>query len=97
MIEGDAKECFDALFVPGLQPSWVISNFVCDILAFSRAFCSISFVWVRKACNSATHCAAKLAFRTHCFMSFLTDSPPMELLQACKADFPRFSDLFLLE
>ena len=44
MIEGDSKECFDALSDPGLQPSWVISNFVCDILAFSRAFCSVSFV-----------------------------------------------------
>ena len=94
MIEGDAKECFNALSNPGLQPSWVISNFVCEILAFSRAFCSISFVRVRKACNSAAHCAAKLAFRTHCFMSFLTDSLPVELLQACKADFPHFSNLF---
>ena len=93
MIEGDAKECFDALFDPGHQPSWVISNFVCDILPFSRAFCYVSFVWVRRACNSAAHCAAKLALRTHCFMSFLTDSLPAELLQACNADFPCFSDL----
>ena len=97
MIEGDAKECFDALSDLGLQPSLVISNFVCDILAFSRDFCYVSFVWVRRACNSAAHCVAKLALRTHCFMSFLTDSLPVELLQACKADFPRFSDLFLLE
>ena len=94
MIEGDAKECFDALSDPSLHPSWVISNFVCDILAFSRAFCSVSFVWVRRVCNSAAHCAAKLSLRTHCFMSFLTDSLPVELLQACKADFPHFSNLF---
>ena len=94
MIEGDVKECFDALSDPGLQLSWVISNFVCGILAFSRAFCSVSFVWVRRACNSAAHCAAKLALRTHCIMSFFTDGLPVELFQACKADFPRISDLF---
>ena len=95
VIEGDAKECFDALSDPGLQPSWVISNFVCYILALSRAFCTVSFVWVRRVCNSAAHCAAKLSLRTHCFMSFLTDSLPVELLEVCKADFPHCSDLFL--
>ncbi|KAL0000626.1 hypothetical protein SO802_014407 [Lithocarpus litseifolius] len=78
VIEGDAKECFDALS-DRLQPSWVISNFVCDILALSKAFCTVSFVWVRRVCNSAAHSAAKLALRTHCFMFFLTDSLPVEL------------------
>ena len=50
VIEGDVKDCFDALSVQGLQPNWVISNFVCDILALSRAFFSVSFVWVRRVC-----------------------------------------------
>ena len=60
----------------------------------SRAFCTVSFVWVRRVCNSAAHSAAKLALRTQCFMSFLTDSLPVELLEVCKADFPLCSDLF---
>ena len=78
----------DALLVQGLQPNWVISNFVCDILALSKAFFSVSFVWVRRACNSAAHNATKLALRTPCFMFFLKDSLPLELLEVCKADFP---------
>ena len=88
MFEGDAKDCFDALSVQGFQPNWVISNFVCDILALSRAFFSVSFVWVTRVCNSAAHYAAKIALRTPCSMFFLKDSLPLELLEVCKADFP---------
>ena len=88
VIKGDAKECFDALSDHGVQPSWIISNFVCDILALSKAFCSVSFVWVRRVCNSAAHYATKLALRTPCFMFFLKDSLPVELLEVCKADLP---------
>ena len=94
MFEGDAKDCFDALSVQGLQPNWVISNFVCDILALSRAFFSVYFVWVRRVCNSAAHYAAKIALRTPCSMFFLKDSLPLELLEVCKADFPPCSALF---
>ena len=65
----------------------LVTLFVIFLLQVGPFF-SVSFVWVRRVCNSAAHYAAKIALRTPCSMFFLKDSLPLELLEVCKADFP---------
>jgi ribonuclease HI len=47
VVEGDAKDCFDALNDDPSNVKWTIDGIIYNILTFRNLFLSCNFVWVR--------------------------------------------------
>ena len=47
VVEGDAKNCFDAIKDGWTHAAWPIQTLICDILDLGKSFVSCNFNWVR--------------------------------------------------
>ena len=55
-MEGDAKNCFDAIKEGCIHAAWPIQTLISNVLDLSKSFDICNFNWVRRELNSAAHC-----------------------------------------
>ena len=91
IFEGDSKVCFEPLIARDLPSDWSISNIICTIISIFESCLHFSFRWVKRACNSVAHTAAKLTMRSNMSFYFNNDNLPAELVSACKVYYPHVS------
>ena len=58
-MEGDAKNCFDAIKDGCTQFARPIQTLISHELDLDKSFVSYNFNWVRRELNFAAHCLAK--------------------------------------
>ena len=86
MLEGDAKNCIEALTSANDTPDWLYCNTVNNIRRLVNGFDSVSFSWVRRSGNSIAHAAAKLSLNSCLDFYFNKGTLPPSLEAACKGD-----------
>lgn len=66
VVEGDCKELIDAIKTGNIPSS--IHNVVYDIYQLSKSIVGISFQWISREQNKATHSLAHEALHNHDFL-----------------------------
>ena len=92
IVEGDAKDCFDALVDPKFLPSWSIHTTIDNILALHRFF--FFFAWIRRSSNEVAHKAARFTINSNMSFVFNKDNLSPALSAACKDDYSPCSSFF---
>ena len=64
MLEGDAKNCIEALTSADDTPEWLYCNTVNNIRRLVNGFDYVCFSWVKRSSNSVAHAVAKLSLNS---------------------------------